>query len=388
MKLDLQTRCIHGDKNHSFHDPMQAVSFPLYQTSSFGHFGAPTAEELGLSTAFTYSRQSNPTRQRLEEVVSSLEGAVDTVAFSSGMAAISLCFELFQPNDHIICAEDLYGGVIRLFQQISQKNGLKVDFADTTNIDNIAALLRPETRALYVETPSNPMMTVTDLRACAQFAHEHNLLLIVDNTFLSPYFQNPLALGADLVIHSGSKFLCGHNDVIAGFLSTSSKELAERIRYLATTIGGVLSPFDCWLMLRGIKTLSVRMERQQENAGKIARWLKNHPKVKGVFYVGLPEHPGYELNRSQSRGAGSMISFHVDSERTARKLLERLRLIIFAESLGGTESLITYPMFQTHTEVPADVRERLGITETLLRLSVGLESAEDLIADLQQALED
>lgn len=388
MKLDLQTRCIHGDQNYSFNDPMQSISFPLYQTSSFGHFGAPTAEELGLPTAFTYSRQSNPTRQRLEEVLSSLESAVDTVAFSSGMAAISLCFELFRPGDHVICSEDLYGGVVRLFQQISEKNGLKTSFADTRDLNQMEALLRPETRALYVETPGNPMMEVTDIRACAAFAHKHNLLLIVDNTFLSPYFQNPLVLGADLVIHSGSKFLCGHNDVIAGFLSTGSKALAERIRYLATTIGSTLSPFDCWLLLRGIKTLSVRMERQQENAWKIVQWLLQHPKVKKVFYVGLPDHPGYEINRSQARGFGSMVSFHVDCKETAQRLLNRLKLIIFAESLGGTESLITYPMYQTHTEVSPEVRERLGITDTLLRLSVGLESADDLISDLRQALEE
>lgn len=388
MKFDLETRCIHGDQNYSFNDPMQSISFPLYQTSSFGHFGAPTAEELGLPTAFTYSRQSNPTRQRLEEVLSSLESAVDTVAFSSGMAAISLCFELFCPGDHVICSEDLYGGVVRLFQQISEKNGLRTSFADTRDLNQVEALLRPETKALYLETPSNPMMEVTDIRACAEFAHKHHLLLIVDNTFLSPYFQNPLVLGADLVIHSGSKFLCGHNDVIAGFLSTGSTALAERIRYLATTVGSTLSPFDCWLLLRGIKTLPVRMERQQENAQKIVQWLLQHPKVKQVFYVGLPDHPGYEVNRSQASGFGSMVSFHVDCKETAQKLLNRLKLIIFAESLGGTESLITYPLYQTHAEVSPEVRERLGITDTLLRLSVGLESADDLISDLRQALEE
>lgn len=381
MELDLQTQCIHGDLSYSYNDPLKAVSFPLYHTSTFGHI------ELGVSSGFNYSRESNPTRQRLEETVSVLEHAADTVALSSGMAAISLCFELFKPGDHIICSEDLYGGAVRLFRQISQKNGLSIAYTNTSSTANIEALITPQTRALYIETPSNPMMEVTDLRACAGLAKKYGLLLIVDNTFLSPYYQTPLALGADLVIHSGSKFLCGHNDVIAGFLCTADPALAERIRYLSTTVGSTLSPFDCWLMLRGIKTLAVRMDRQQQNALEIARWLRQQKKIRQVYYVGLPEHPGYSVNAGQARGYGSMISFHTDTEATARQILNKLQLIIFAESLGGTESLITYPMLQTHAEVPRDTRERLGITETLLRLSVGLESANDLIADLKQALE-
>lgn len=382
MAFDLETRCIHGNLDYSYYDPMRSVSFPIYQTSTFGHIGP------NQSTGYNYSRESNPTRQRLEETVSALEGACDTVAFSSGMSAISLCFELFQPGDHVICSQDLYGGVVRLFQNISRKNGLEIDSTDTSDINNIKALLRPTTKALYVETPSNPMMQVTDLRSCAALAKERNLLLIVDNTFLSPYFQNPLALGADLVIHSGSKFLCGHNDAIAGFLSSATPELAQRIRYLSTTTGGILAPFDCWLLLRGIKTLSVRMEQQQKNAEEIARWLQNQPRISEVIYVGLPNHPGYDVNASQARGAGSMISFHTDTKETAQQLLNKVRLITFAESLGGTETLITYPMSQTHAEVPLEVREHLGITDTLLRLSVGLESAADIINDLQQALEE
>lgn len=382
MAFDLETRCIHGNLDYSYYDPMRSVSFPIYQTSTFGHIGP------NQSTGYNYSRESNPTRQRLEETVSALEGACDTVAFSSGMSAISLCFELFQPGDHVICSQDLYGGVVRLFQNISRKNGLEIDSTDTSDINNIKALLRPTTKALYVETPSNPMMQVTDLRSCAALAKERNLLLIVDNTFLSPYFQNPLALGADLVIHSGSKFLCGHNDAIAGFLSSATPELAQRIRYLSTTTGGILAPFDCWLLLRGIKTLSVRMEQQQKNAEEIARWLQNQPRISEVIYVGLPDHPGYDVNASQARGAGSMISFHTDTKETAQQLLNKVRLITFAESLGGTETLITYPMSQTHAEVPLEVREHLGITDTLLRLSVGLESAADIINDLQQALEE
>lgn len=381
MSKRMETRCIHGNLDFSYQEDTRAVSFPIYQTATFGHIG------LGQSSGYDYTREKNPTRQRLEETISALEGAWDTVAFSSGMAAVSACFELFQPGDHIICSEDLYGGVIRLFRTVSQKNGLSVSYADTADMAQVRKLLRPETRALYIETPSNPMMNITDLRACAALAKEHGLLLIVDNTFLSPYLQNPIALGADLVLHSGSKFISGHNDTIAGFLSSATQELADRVRLIAKTTGGVLGPFDCWLVLRGLKTLPVRMERQQENACKIARWLAEQPAVREVFYAGLPEHPGYAVNQSQARGAGSMISFRTDCAETARRVLEKVRLITFAESLGGTESLITYPMMQTHPDVPREIRERLGITETLLRLSVGLEHADDIIADLAQALE-
>ena len=382
MSNQIETRCIHGNSDFSYQEATKAVSFPIYQTATFGHIG------LGQSTGFDYTREKNPTRQHLEETISSLEGACDTVAFSSGMAAVSACFELFQPGDHIICSEDLYGGVTRLLQTIGQKNGLSVDFADTTDVKQILRLLKSNTKALYIETPSNPMMNITDLRASASIAKENGLLLIVDNTFLSPYLQNPLALGADIVLHSGSKFLSGHNDTICGFLSSASQELADRVRLIAKTTGACLAPFDCWLVLRGLKTLSVRIQRQQENAHKVAQWLMMQPHVSKVYYAGLPEHPGYEINRLQARGAGSMISFRTDSVDTAHRVLEKVKLITFAESLGGTESLITYPMVQTHPDVPQAMREHLGITETLLRLSVGLEHVDDIIADLAQALEE
>ena len=256
MSNQIETRCIHGNSDFSYQEATKAVSFPIYQTATFGHIG------LGQSTGFDYTREKNPTRQHLEETISSLEGACDTVAFSSGMAAVSVCFELFQPGDHIICSEDLYGGVTRLLQTVGQKNGLSVDFADTTDVKQILRLLKSNTKALYIETPSNPMMNITDLRASASIAKENGLLLIVDNTFLSPYLQNPLALGADIVLHSGSKFLSGHNDTICGFLSSASQELADRVRLIAKTTGACLAPFDCWLVLRGLKTLSVRIQRQ------------------------------------------------------------------------------------------------------------------------------
>lgn len=381
MSKHIETQCIHGNLDFHYEEGTHAVSFPIYQTATFGHLG------LGKSTGFDYTREKNPTREHLEETISALEGACDTTAFASGMAAVSACFDLFKPGDHIICSDDLYGGVIRLHSTLSTKNGLILDYADTCHIDKIKALIRPETKGLYIETPSNPMMHITDLRACAQLAHEHGLLLIVDNTFLSPYLQNPLSLGADLVLHSGSKFISGHNDTICGFVCSSTQELGDRIRLIAKTTGATLAPFDSWLVLRGVKTLAVRMERQQANAHTVAQWLSAQPQITHVYYAGLPDHPGYEINRQQARGAGSMISFCTDTVETARRILEHVKLITFAESLGGTESLITYPMTQTHADVPIKTREHLGITDTLLRLSVGLENTEDIIQDLQIALE-
>ena len=383
MNEQFETRCIHGDAADRLLDENRSISYPIYQTASFSHI-KPGHNASG----FDYTRESNPTRTRLEQVVASLEGAAACVAFSSGMAAISAVFELFAPGDHIICSEDLYGGVTRLHTLISTKNGLRVDYLDTTDLSVVEAAVRPETRAIYLETPSNPMMNVTDLRRISALAKAHGLALIVDNTFLSPYFQNPLALGADVVVHSGSKFLSGHNDTISGFLCTASKELGDRLRLISKTTGGVLAPFDSWLVMRGIKTLAIRMERQQQNSLQVAGWLKAHPRIREVYYVGLPEHPGHAVNAGQARGFGSMISFRTDTAETALRVLERIKLITFAESLGGTESLLTYPMVQTHPDVPQAMREHLGITDTLLRLSVGLEHPDDIIADLRQALEE
>jgi cystathionine gamma-synthase len=319
-------------------------------------------------------------------MVTSLEGAVDTVACSTGMAALTICLELFENGSHIICTDDLYGGSVRAFDTIGVNRGLTFSYVDTSDASLVEKELRPETKALYIETPSNPTMKVTDLAKMKTIAEKNNLLLIVDNTFLSPYFQNPFDFGADLVVHSGTKFLGGHNDTLAGFLCTSSEELAAKIRYIYKTTGSSLSPFDSFLLIRGIKTLSVRLERQQANALTIAKWLQKQEKIKEVYYIGLPEHPGYEVNCKQSRGFGSMISFRTDCADTARKVLEKIHLISYAESLGGVESLLTYPMLQTHGDVPVEVREKLGITDDFLRFSVGIENVQDLIADLEQAL--
>lgn len=380
MEKKLDTLCIHG-ADHRFPDGRDSISMPIYQTATFAH------PDLGHSPdRFYYSRLTNPTRNHLEETVSALEGAADTIAFSSGMAAIAAVFELFSPGDRIVCSADLYGGTVLLFDLVSRKNGLVLDFVDTTDEKALAEAMKNGVKAIYVETPSNPMMNVTDIALCAEFAKKAGALLIVDNTFLSPYFQNPIALGADLVVHSGTKYLGGHNDTLAGFVCAADQGVADRVRKISSATGGNLAPFDSWLMIRGIKTLAVRMERAQENAITIAKWLKNHPKVTAVHYVGLPEHPGYAVNAKQSRGSGAMLSFAVDSHETALQVLANVKIITFAESLGGPESLITLPVTQTHADVPEEERLKLGITDSLLRLSVGLENAQDLIADLQQAI--
>ena len=381
MSQKMETRCVHGG-DHRFPDGRDSISMPIYQTATFAH------PDLGHSPdRFYYTRLTNPTRNTLEETVSSLENAASTVAFTSGMAAITAVFEFFTPGDKILCSADLYGGTVLLFDLVSKKNGLQLEFVDTTDPAALSAAMNADVKAIYIETPSNPMMNVTDIRFCASLAKQYGALLIVDNTFLSPYFQNPIDLGADIVIHSGTKYLGGHNDTLAGFVCLADDHLSEKLYKISYTMGSTLAPFDSWLMLRGIKTLAVRMERAQENALAIAAFLKNHPKVTKVHYVGLPDHPGYEVNAKQSRGSGGMLSFAVDSHETALQVLAKVKIITFAESLGGPESLITLPVTQTHADVPKEERLKLGITDSLLRLSVGLENAQDLIEDLRQAME-
>lgn len=342
---------------------------------------------MGKSTGFDYSRLQNPTREQLEKIICALEHGTDAVALSSGMAAIALLMEIFKPGDHLIVDSDLYGGTIRLFDNVSIKNGINFTRANCAN-DDVEALIKPETKAIYIETPTNPMMNVTDIQAMAEIAHRHNLLLIVDNTFMSPYFQTPLDLGADVVVHSGTKFLAGHNDTLAGFIIVKDEALKEKLRFLIKTTGSGLPPFDSWLVLRGIKTLAVRMEKAQENAAKIVEWLKTQKCVTKVIYPGLSEHPGHKVMKKQSRGFGAMVTFRLNTVEKALSVLEKVRLIKYAESLGGVETLITYPTTQTHADVPEELRLKNGITPETLRLSVGIENADDLIADLAQALKD
>lgn len=386
MPLSIETKCLHLEKTEKFDETAAclhygAISFPIYQTATYAHPG------VGKSTGFDYSRLQNPTREQLEKIICALEHGTDAVALSSGMAAIALLMEIFKPGDHLIVDSDLYGGTIRLFDNVSIKNGINFTRANCAN-DDVEALIKPETKAIYIETPTNPMMNVTDIQAMAKIAHRHNLLLIVDNTFMSPYFQTPLDLGADVVVHSGTKFLAGHNDTLAGFIIVKDEALKEKLRFLIKTTGSGLPPFDSWLVLRGIKTLAVRMEKAQENAAKIVEWLKTQKCVTKVIYPGLSEHPGHKVMKKQSRGFGSMVTFRLNSVEKALSVLEKVRLIKYAESLGGVETLITYPTTQTHADVPEPLRLKNGITPETLRLSVGIENADDLIADLAQALKD
>lgn len=376
MARSIGTRCLHleeeeGDRNH-----YGAISYPIYQTATYAHPG------VGKSTGFDYSRLQNPTREHLEKVVASLEGGIDALAFSTGMAAIALLMELFSPGDHIIADADLYGGSIRLFTSVSAKNGIAFSSIDCYKED-VERYINENTKAIYIETPTNPMMHVTDIAALSGIAKRHGILLIVDNTFLSPYFQNPLELGADIVVHSGTKFLGGHNDTLAGFLVTNREDISEKLRFLIKTTGSGLSPFDSWLILRGIKTLGIRMEKSQKNAMAIAEWLKGQEQVTKVIYPGLPEHPGHEIMKKQARGYGAMLTFQLESREFALGILEKVRMIKFAESLGGVETLITYPATQTHADVPREIREKNGITESTLRLSVGIEDIQDLLEELK-----
>lgn len=380
MSYQTHTICVQGSKKRKEVEYTGAISFPIYQTASYAHV------ELGESTGYDYSRLQNPTREELERIVADLEHGIDALAFSTGMAAINALMELFKPGDHIIATDDLYGGTIRLFDNINTKNGLTFSYVDSSKVEDVEAAIKENTKAIYIETPTNPMMKVTDLSAMARIASEHGCLLIVDNTFLTPYYQNPLDLGADIVVHSGTKYLGGHNDTLSGFLVTNNESISEQLRYIIKTTGAGLAPMDSWLILRGIKTLAIRMEKHEQNALAIAKWLKLHKKVKEVYYIGLPEHESYEVVQKQCRGYGGMISFRVEDEDTAKRILKKVKLIRFAESLGGVESLITFPKYQTHADVSVEVQKALGIDDTLLRLSVGIEAAEDLIEDLAQAL--
>lgn len=375
-ELNIETKVVHGNKYYDTNTG--AISFPIYQSATFRH--------MGKEGEYDYSRQQNPTREELENAIANLEDGRFGFAFSSGMAAISTVLKLFPPGQHIIVSEDLYGGTYRIFENIYSKYGIEFTYVDTSQKHTVESAFKENTAAVFIETPSNPMMKVTDITAITGMAKERNILTIVDNTFLTPYLQKPLSLGADIVVHSGTKYLGGHNDTLAGFIIVNDEAIADRLRLIQKSEGAVLAPFDSWLILRGIKTLGVRMEKQQKNALQIAQWLKHHKKVERVRYIGLPEHEAYEVSRKQASGFGAMISFTVNNMETAEQILSKVKIILFAESLGGVESLITFPVGQTHGDIPISIRERLGINEKLLRLSVGIENVDDLINDLEQAL--
>lgn len=357
-----------------------AISYPIYQSTTFKH------PELNKSTGYDYSRTNNPTREEVERIICLLEEGTEALAFSTGVAAITACFHLFKPGDHIIVSEDLYGGTFRLFDDIYSVFGIKYTFVDTTSLDRIKEAITNETKAIFIETPSNPLMRVSDISAISYLCKKNKLTLIVDNTFLTPYFQKPLLLGADIVIHSGTKFLGGHNDVLSGFLTANDKDIISKLRVVQNSTGATLSAFDSWLLLRGLKTLSIRLDKSQENAILIADYLKRNENIEKVYYVGLEDHEGYDVNSVQSTGYGSMISFKVKKVSLVAKLLKKLEVISFAESLGGVETLITYPYTQTHVDMPNDLKQRLGVDERLLRLSVGIENINDLLDDLKSVL--
>lgn len=358
-----------------------AVSYPIYNATAFRH------PKLGESTGFDYSRTVNPTRKVLEEAIADLESGDAGFACSSGMAALQTVFALFSQGDHLLVSVDLYGGTYRLLEQVMTRFGITASYVDTNSLDQLNEHCQPNTKAILIETPTNPLMMITDLEKCCQWAKSKNLLTIVDNTLLTPYYQRPIELGADIVVHSASKYLGGHNDVLAGLIVSKGQSLSEQLAFLHNSIGAVLGAQDSWLLMRGMKTLALRMEKHQENALRIAKYLQEHPMVEEVYYPGLEDHPDYEIQQRQASGNTGIFSFRMKDARTIEPILRHIKLIAFAESLGGVESLMTFPSVQTHGDIPEEIRKKVGVDERLLRYSVGIEYADDLIADLEQAFE-
>lgn len=375
------TRAIHVGQEP---DPTTgAVTVPIYQTSTY------VQREPGGSAPYVYSRGANPTRAALEKNLASLEGGRFGLSFASGMAAVTNVLMLLKQGDHVVAGNDLYGGVPRLFNRILKNLGLEFSFVEPTKLSEIESAIQPSTRLVWIETPSNPMMKVADIREIARIAHGHGSLLVVDSTFASPYLQRPLELGADVVMHSATKYLGGHSDLLGGVIITNDESLYERLKFTQNTIGAVPGPLDCWLVLRGTKTLALRMQKHSENAMALAKFLEDHPKVKRVLYPGLPSHPQHEIARKQMSAFGGMLSFELKGGfGDCKKLLTRFKVFLLAESLGGVESLIEHPASMTHASMPREDRERSGITDSLIRVSVGIEDVEDLIQDMTQALEE
>ncbi|MDG4971971.1 cystathionine gamma-synthase [Lactococcus lactis] len=375
----IKTKVIHG--GISTDKTTGAVSVPIYQTSTYKQNG------LGQPKEYEYSRSGNPTRHALEELIADLEGGVQGFAFSSGLAGIHAVLSLFSAGDHIILADDVYGGTFRLMDKVLTKTGIIYDLVDLSNLDDLKAAFKEETKAIYFETPSNPLLKVLDIKEISAIAKAHDALTLVDNTFATPYLQQPIALGADIVLHSATKYLGGHSDVVAGLVTTNSKELASEIGFLQNSIGAVLGPQDSWLVQRGIKTLALRMEAHSANAQKIAEFLETSKAVSKVYYPGLSSHPGYAIAKKQMSAFGGMISFELTDENAVKDFVENLSYFTLAESLGGVESLIEVPAVMTHASIPKELREEIGIKDGLIRLSVGVEAIEDLLTDIKEALE-
>lgn len=377
--MGFSTDCIHAGQ---YPDPETgAIMPPIYQTSTF------VQEGLGEHKGYEYARTRNPTRDVLERNVAALEGGTEAAAFSSGMSAIDAVMGLLEQGDHVVVSENSYGGTFRLFEQVGRRRGIGFSWVDTTDLGAVEEAFREKTRLLYLETPSNPLLAITDLQACSDLARRQGKIQVaVDNTFMSPALQRPFDLGADIVIHSTTKYLNGHSDMVGGIVVVREQALAQRLRFLQNAVGGVPGPMDCWLCLRGIKTLALRMKAHESNARALAEWLSGHEKVERVCYPGLPDHPGHELAKRQQRGFGGMVSFDVGSRERAETVMKTTRVFSLAESLGGVESLISHPASMTHASVPASERERMGITGGLVRISVGCEDLEDLQRDLEGAL--
>ena len=374
----LGTRAVHAGQEP---EPLAgAVTMPIFQTSTY------VQEALGVHKGHEYARVSNPTRDALERNVAALEGGTHGFAFASGMAAIDSVLTILAAGDHVVCGENVYGGTHRLMEQVRSRFGLTFTYVDTREIDAVERAIRPATRMLFAETPTNPMMRLADLAALGALAKAHKLLFVVDNTFATPIFQRPFEHGADLVVHSTTKYLNGHSDMIGGMVVAKRDDLAERLAFLQKSVGAVPGPFDCWLVLRGVKTLAVRMHRHDANGRRIAEWLAGDPRVETVYYPGLPGHPQYELACRQMWGFGSMITFETGSLSNAKRLLKRVRLCTMGESLGGVETLISHPASMTHAAIGEKGRKAIGLTDGMVRISVGIEEVEDLIADLEQAL--
>lgn len=372
-----KTLMIHGgisiDKNTG------AVSIPVSHASTFKQDGIGNFK-------YEYARTGNPTREALEALIRDIEGGVAGFAFSSGMAAITSVFQLFTSGDHIVATDDVYGGTFRLATKVLSKFNIDVTFVDTSDLKNVENAIKSNTKAIFVETPTNPLLKITDLKGVSEIAKSKDVLLIVDNTFATPYWQNPIELGADIVVHSATKYLGGHSDVVAGVVAVNSDKLAQDLHFIQNSVGAVLGPDDSWLLIRGIKTLALRMEEIEQNTKRIAEFLVNHKAVSKVYYPGLETHPGHEIHKTQSRGFGGMISFDVGSAEKADQLLRKIKLFTLAESLGAVESLISVPAKMTHASIPKERREELGITDGLIRISIGCEDIEDLLEDLEQAL--
>lgn len=377
---NIDTVLIHGGT--AYDEFTGAVNVPVYLSSTFKQDGLGCRRR-----GYEYARTGNPTREALESLVAELDGGVAGFAFASGLSAIHAVLSLYESGDNIVISSNVYGGTYRLLDKVLSHFGLTYTIADSSNTVAFEAAIRPETKAVLIESPANPLMSVTDIGAVSEIAHRHGVAVIVDNTFMTPYLQRPISLGADITVYSATKYLGGHSDLVAGIVVVNSEELKERIAFLQNSIGAVLPPFDSYLLIRGIKTLGVRLDRHVENAAKIAEHLSGHPAVSRIYYPGLPSDPGYDVNKRQARNGGVMLSFELSEEYDYRVFFERLQLITLAESLGGVESLVCHPVSMTHASIPADLRHQMGISDGLIRLSTGIEDVSDLIADLDQAIE-